>query len=113
MTTSIDHSLTAAQFDAPTHRAVFDFATSLLVGAVSSVELISRELSLSPSMLERARHALDCLHCVEVILDEGIAVQVRDPVSRRSAIANELYEFLEKWPYDFLKMQFDQFVAGG
>jgi hypothetical protein len=74
----------------------------LLADAVSDVDVVRRELSLSEAMVERLQRAVDRLHCAQAILD---AAGRRRFGSSGSEVWEQLGEALqllaESWPQDY------------
>jgi hypothetical protein len=70
MTTSINTSSVQA-INRPSQRDAADLAATPLSDTTSDIEVVVRELSLSPSRFERMRRALDCLQGVRVVLESG------------------------------------------
>lgn len=87
-------------------------AAFLLSDAVTDVELVSREPSLSPAMLDRMHRALDGLRCVSAILETAMSVQFAGGGELRAF--TQLREYLDEWPDDGLAMLVaDDFLESG
>ncbi|BBU32606.1 hypothetical protein BTHE68_63400 (plasmid) [Burkholderia sp. THE68] len=91
-------------------RSLAVLAAFLLSDAVTDVELVSRELSLAPAMLERMRHALDCLQCVGMIFDTETSGQFGCTGDGESTIAARLREHLGEWPDGSLEVLATDFL---
>lgn len=79
-------------------------AAFLLSDAITDVELVSRELSLSPAMLERMKRALDFLQCASKVLETGLNGQFAGSNDEDFTVSLQLRQLLDEWPDDFLEM---------
>ncbi|WP_061170509.1 hypothetical protein [Caballeronia hypogeia] len=112
MTTS-NHAPSAPPLDQRTRRVAAELAASLLSDAMSDVELVSRELSLSPVMLDRTRRALDCLQCVAEILETEVNVRFAGRGDGDPHEFKRLREYLDEWSDEGLEMLVADFLESG
>jgi hypothetical protein len=97
-------------------RAAANLVTSLLDVALSDVQVVSRELSLSPAMLERMRRAGDCLRCLSEVLEAGANSEAEADSRFCDQMRGEallqvvglVRGYLETWPDGLLAMRVNQ-----
>jgi hypothetical protein len=85
-------------------------AAFLLSDAITDVEVVSRELSSSPVMLERMRRASDSLQCVGRILEAEVTGRLTGRSDGDPHAFKQIQEYLDGWPNDGLEMSVADFL---